>query len=81
MKKLIIYIFIFFFSFSSQIFAEIFEVDNNKIIKLMKNGVPLIDIRTEKEWYQTGIIKDSKTLTFFDKEGKFDIKKWMRKLK
>ena len=81
MKKLIIYIFIFFFSFSSQIFAEIFEVDNNKIIKLMKNGVPLIDIRTEKEWYQTGIIKDSKTLTFFDKEGNFDIKKWMRKLK
>ena len=47
----------------------------------MKNGVPLIDIRTEKEWYETGIIKDSMTLTFFDKEGNFDIKKWMTNLK
>ena len=81
MKKIIIYIYIFFLLFSSKIFAEIFEVDNNKIKELMKNGVPLIDIRTEEECNQTGIIKGSKTLTFFDKKGDFDIKTWMHRLK
>ena len=55
--------------------------DNDKIISLMKQGVPLIDIRTNSEWQNTGIIKNSKLLTFFDKDGKSDVKSWMNKLR
>lgn len=77
-KPLILIVFTIFFS--HQLFAEIFEVNNNEIISLMGNGVPLIDIRTEMEWNQTGIIENSKLLTFFDKNGNFDTDDWMAKL-
>ena len=45
------------FLFNPQLFADINEVNNNKIIILMESGVPLIDIRTKREWYETGVIK------------------------
>jgi len=44
------------FLFNPQLFADIHEVNNNKIIILMESGVPLIDIRTKWEWYETGVI-------------------------
>ncbi len=36
------------FLFNPQLFADIHEVNNNKIIILMESGVPLIDIRTKR---------------------------------
>ena len=35
---------------STQLFAEIYEVNNEKIKMLLESSVPLIDIRTEGEW-------------------------------
>ena len=72
---------IIFFIVSSQVNADVQLADNDKIISLMKQGVPLIDIRTNSEWQNTGIIKNSKLLTFFDKDGKSDLKSWMNKLR
>ena len=66
--------------FSTQLFAEINEVNNNKIKILMESGVPLVDIRTEKEWHETGVINKSKLLTFFDKDGNYNVKKWILEL-
>ena len=37
----------------------------------------MIDIRTEGEWNETGVINNSHLLTFFDKDGNYDYKKWM----
>ena len=74
-------IFIFFIFFGTKLFAEIIEVNNNKIKILMENGTPLIDIRTEKEWLTTGVINQSKLLTFFDKDGNYDANKWLLELK
>lgn len=68
------------FLFNPQLFADIYEVNNNKIIILMESGVPLIDIRTKREWYETGVIKKSNLLTFFDKDGNSNVKKWMLEL-
>jgi len=62
---------------SAQLFAEIYEVNNEKIKLLLKQNVPLIDIRTEGEWYDTGIIDRSHLLTFFDKNRNYDFKKWI----
>ena len=67
-----------FFIFNSiQLFAEIYEVNNEKIKMLLENDVPLIDIRTEGEWYETGVINNSYLLTFFNKDGSYDFRKWM----
>ena len=81
MKKIILSIKILLILNISQVSAEIFEVDNDKISQLIKNGVPIIDIRTEKEWKSTGIIDQSKTMTFFDEEGNFDTEIWLQELK
>ena len=77
MKKNLIVLTIYFLINSTQIYAEIYEVDNEKIKMLLESNVPLIDIRTEGERYETGVIKSSHLLTFFDKEGNYDFKKWM----
>ena len=47
---------------------------------LLENDVPLIDIRTEGEWYETGVINSSHLLTFFDKDGSYNFRKWMIEL-
>jgi len=38
-----------------------------------QKGIPIIDIRTQGEWYETGILKGSHTVTFFDEMGQYDI--------
>jgi len=68
---------LFFLLNSTQLFAEIYEVNNEKIKRLLGKSVPLIDIRTEGEWHETGVINRSHLLTFFDKDGNYDFKNWM----
>ena len=77
MKIKLLAITLFFILNSIQLFAEIYEVNNEKIKMLLKSDVPLIDIRTEGEWYETGVIKSSYLMTFFDKDGGYDFRKWM----
>lgn len=60
--------------------AEITHISNEKTESLLKEGIPLIDVRTESEWKETGIVEGSHLLTLFDETGKFDIKKWMADL-
>ena len=47
----------------------------------MESGVTLKDIRSKRDWYETGVIKKSNLLTFFDKDGNYNVKEWMSKLK
>jgi len=77
MKIKLLVLTLFFLLNSIQLFAEIYEVNNEKVKMLLENSVPLIDIRTEGEWHETGVINRSHLLTFFDKNGKYDFKKWM----
>lgn len=51
---------------SSQKFTNI---NNDKLKKMLDEGVTLVDIRLPEEWASTGIIKGSKKLTFFSKTG------------
>ena len=77
MKIKLLALTLFFLLNTTQLFAEIYEVNNEKIKMLLENSVPLVDIRTEGEWYETGVIKSSHLLTFFDKSGNFNYKKWI----
>ena len=45
------------------------NISNANLQEFLNQGVLLVDIRREEEWQQTGIVKDSKTITFFDKMG------------
>ena len=79
MKVRTLTITIFLMISSMSLFAEILEVNNDKIDKLIKVGVPLVDIRTEREWYETGVIDQSNLLTFFDKYGNSKVEEWITK--
>jgi len=41
----------------------------------------IIDIRREGEFLQTGIIKNSIKLTFFNDEGEYDLLSWLKEFK
>lgn len=45
-----------------------------------KKKIKIIDIRTLTEWKETGIIKGSYTITFFDEKGKFFVPDFLNKL-
>lgn len=48
------------------------NIDNNYLQGLIDKGITVVDIRRQEEWRQTGILKGSKTITFFSKNGQFN---------
>ena len=46
------------------------NISNEHLKSLIKENVLIVDIRREEEWKHTGIIEGSKTITFFDKQGR-----------
>ena len=61
--------------------AEVINIDNSELDTLVKSGVPVIDIRLQSEWEETGIISGSQLLTFFDERGQHDAAAWLEKVK
>lgn len=50
------------------------EVKNQYIDqKLIDSGIQIVDIRTPGEWKQTGLVKGSIPIMFFNEQGKYDI--------
>ncbi|MEA2029014.1 MAG: rhodanese-like domain-containing protein [Campylobacterota bacterium] len=43
-------------------------------------GMKVVDIRTPGEWMQTGIVKDSYTIMFFDEQGQYDVDAFLKQL-
>lgn len=79
MRPLLLAAFLLFASFAAR--AEVIDVDNAEFARLMAAGVPVIDIRTAPEWEETGIVPNSRLLTFFDERGKADPAAWLDKAK
>jgi len=48
--------------------------------KLLDSKIPIVDIRTPAEWIETGIVKDSITIMFFNEQGGYDINSFLKKL-
>ncbi|SFV67720.1 rhodanese-like domain protein [hydrothermal vent metagenome] len=42
--------------------------------------IKIIDIRTPAEWKETGIVKGSYTIMFFDEQGNFNVENFLRQL-
>ena len=75
MSKLVF--FVVFLWAASPLYAQVSNIDNAELKQLITLGVPVIDVRRPEEWKQTGVVKGSHLLTFFDKQGKYDVNKWM----
>lgn len=46
----------------------------------LKKDIKIIDIRTPSEWKETGTIKGSYTIMFFDEQGKFNVPVFLENL-
>lgn len=45
--------------------------------QIIESGIKIIDIRTAPEWTETGIVKGSIPITFFDERGNYDAQKFL----
>lgn len=46
------------------------NIDNQQLITLKTQGIPVYDIRRADEWAQTGVVDGSRRLTFVDNNGR-----------
>ena len=74
--KLIGFLFITTFSV-----ADVISISNEQILKLSKSNIPIVDVRRNSEWHQTGVVPNSILLTFFDKNGNYNFEEWYEKLR
>ena len=49
------------------------SVSSDELVEMIENNAVALDIRTEEEWVETGVIKGSFPETAFDKNGKFQV--------
>ena len=61
--------------------AGVVDIDSAEVAKLAAAGVPVIDIRTEAEWRESGVIAGARLMTYFDENGRADPPVWLEKLK
>jgi rhodanese-related sulfurtransferase len=61
--------------------AEVIDIGNEELARLLNQGVTIIDIRTSPEWRQTGIVEGSHLITFFDRYGRYDIPAWLEQVR
>ena len=64
--------------FVTTLFAEVKHqyIDNN----LVKSGIAIVDIRTPGEWKNTGLVKGSIPIMFFDERGAYNVENFMTQL-
>ena len=65
---------------AGNVYAELGNLSNQQLKKMMADNVVMVDIRRAEEWKQTGVIEGSHLLTFFDKKGHYDMHKWLDEL-
>ena len=71
--KIVIVIFILFTKFVN---AEVININNKELSNLIEKEIKIIDVRTQKEWNSTGIIKGSFLVSLLNKNKKFIFEDW-----
>ena len=74
MKKIIFTLLIFF----NFLHAEVIRVYPSQ--KILQQHIPIVDIRTPEEWRETGLVKGSIPIMFFDHRGNYDIERFLKAL-
>lgn len=78
-KYILSFVITVFFALAAR--AEVIAIDNAELARLTASGVPLVDVRMENEWKESGVLSGSKLLTFFDAAGRSDPARWLEQLK
>ena len=60
------------------LFADLRHIDVDK--EIVKSGIKIIDIRTEPEWRETGLVENAIPITFFDEQGRYDAQAFVNEL-
>ena len=71
-------IFIGLLIISTALMAELHQVWATP--QFVENNMKIIDIRTPAEWRETGIVKGSYTIMFFDEKGNFNVEIFLKQL-
>lgn len=58
--------------------AELYQVWATP--EFAEKNIKIIDIRTPAEWRETGIVKGSYTIMFFDEKGNFNVPNFLEQL-
>ena len=66
---------------SASCLAEVVTIEVEDLGRLVARGVPLVDVRTAGEWQETGVVPGSRTLTYFDEQGRANPEAWMQDFK
>jgi len=48
--------------------------------KLIDSKIPIVDIRTPGEWKETGVVKNSIPIMFFNEQGAYDVNSFLTEL-
>lgn len=49
-------------------------------LELINSNTPIVDIRTPSEWYDTGLVKGSIPIMFFNETGKYNVEAFLTEL-
>ncbi|WP_431064247.1 rhodanese-like domain-containing protein [Methylotuvimicrobium sp.] len=61
--------------------SELEAIDIPQMLDMKtKQNALILDIRTEKEWAETGTISHSVRLQFFDDRGRYDAEQWLSEM-
>ena len=71
--KILLVIFVLFTKFVN---ADVIDIDNRELSKLIEKEIKIIDVRTQTEWKSTGIIKGSFLVSLLNKNKKFIFEEW-----
>jgi len=74
MKKILLVLLVF----CSYISAEVINAYPDQ--KLLDSGITIIDIRTQAEWQESGLIKGAIPITFWYADGSYNLALFMKKL-
>ncbi len=64
---------------ASSLSAEVINIEATPAF-IKDTKLKIIDIRTQGEWIETGIVRGSYTITFFDERGNYNIESFLAKL-
>jgi rhodanese-related sulfurtransferase len=82
MRIKVIFLILIIFIFSATVVMALGTLRHSHLTnELLNSGIRIVDIRTENEWRETGIVKGSLCLTFFSDDNKYDADAFVAKLK
>ena len=56
------------------------DISAKEAKEMLAKGAVIVDIRTKGEWFETGVVDGSSTITFFDESGRYHIQTFLSEL-